>query len=188
MAMRIFIAVDLPDQVRERIAEIAANFDRSGVKLVKPELVHVTMKFLGEVEERVVKEICTALSGVASQPFKAQIGGVGAFPKPSYIRVIWLGASGSFDLLHSEVDRILGSFGFAPDDDFVAHATIARVKRVSRETRIELGVEVSKLAETMLGEFTVDSLSVKSSTLTPEGPIYKTVCEIPLKGTERYDR
>jgi len=185
VVMRIFIAVDLPDQVRAGIAEVAASFDCSGVKLVKPELVHITMKFLGEVEGRLVKELCTALSHVTSQPFEARIGGVCVFPKPGYIRVIWLGASGNFDLLHSEVDRILESFGFAPDDDFVAHATIARVKRVSRETRMELGSEVLKLAETQTSEsFRVGSLCVKSSTLTPQGPIYKTVCEIPLKEIE----
>ncbi len=179
--MRTFVAVDLPDKMREKIGEVAANFNRTGVKLVKPELVHVTIKFLGEVEERVVKEICTALSQVTTQPFDARLKGVGVFPKPSHIRVIWLGVTGNFDPLHSEVEKILEPFGFAPEDTFVAHATIARVKRVSRETRIELGAEASKLAETIIGEFTVDSISVKKSTLTPQGPIYNTVCKIPLK-------
>jgi len=178
--MRTFIAVDFPASFVESIEDVESNFDLSGIKLVKPELVHITMKFLGEVDESKVSEICTALSQVSCQPFEAELGGVGVFPKPDRIRVIWLGAKGNFDALQREVDEILSGLGFASSNDFTAHATIARAKRIDRKKREQLKEKVSSLADITLGSFTVDSLKVKKSTLTAEGPIYETVCEILL--------
>ncbi|CAD6492523.1 MAG: RNA 2',3'-cyclic phosphodiesterase [Candidatus Argoarchaeum ethanivorans] len=181
--MRAFIAVDFPASFAESIEDVESNFDFPGIKLVRPELVHITMKFLGEVDESGVSRICTALSQVSFSPFEAELLGVGVFPKPDRIKVIWLGVKGNFDALQREVDKVLSGFGFASSNDFTAHATIARVKRIDSKKERQLKEKVSSLADITLGSFTVDSLRVKKSTLTAKGPIYETVCEILLNCT-----
>ena len=151
----------------------------SGIKLVNPGLVHITLKFLGNIDEDKIGPIVSALSQVECKPFAARIKGVGVFPKPAYIKVIWLGAEGSFDKLHNEVERVLSPFKFEKDNNFSPHATLARVKQV-RE-KVALLETINKLGDVDLGSIQVESIVLKKSTLTPEGPIYETLKEIKFK-------
>ncbi|MCX8207320.1 MAG: RNA 2',3'-cyclic phosphodiesterase [Methanothrix sp.] len=172
--MRCFVAVDLPDEMKREIPAIQQAFAMNGLKLVDPDLVHITLKFLGEVPDSRVAEIVDALNRVSFSPFHAHIRGVGAFPGRS-IRVIWLGASGPFEDLARAVDTALEPFGFERDKKFSAHATLARVKDPSL-SRI-IGERISGISEIDLGEFVVDRFVLKKSTLTPRGPIYEDVAE-----------
>lgn len=172
--MRCFVAVDLPAEIKREIPAIQQAFAMNGLKLVEPELVHITLKFLGEVPERRVAEIVNSLNRVSFSPFQARIRGVGAFPGRS-IRVIWLGASGPFEDLARAVDSALEPFGFERDKKFSAHATLARVKDPAL-SRILLE-RISGISDTDLGEFTVDRFVLKKSTLTPRGPIYEDIAE-----------
>ncbi|MDL5501625.1 MAG: RNA 2',3'-cyclic phosphodiesterase, partial [Candidatus Methanoperedens sp.] len=97
-----------------------------GIKLVEPEQVHITLKFLGDIKENDVESILSALSQVNCRQFEAKIKGLGVFPKPAYVKVIWLGAEGNFDILHDEVERVLSLFEFEKDHNFSPHATLAR--------------------------------------------------------------
>lgn len=172
--MRCFVAVDLPEEIKREIPPIQQAFAMNGLKLVDPELVHITLKFLGEVPESRVAEIVDALARVRFSPFRARIRGVGAFPGRS-IRVIWLGATGPFEDLARVVDTALEPFGFERDKKFSAHATLARVKEPAL-SRI-LAERISGISEIDLGEFTVERFVLKKSTLTPRGPIYEDVAE-----------
>jgi 2'-5' RNA ligase len=179
--MRTFIAVDLPESLKETIEDVESGFELQGVKLVEPELLHVTIKFLGEVDASAVSSICKALSQIRCKPFEATIEGIGTFPKPDYIKIIWLGVTGNFEVLHQKVEDALASFGFKPDNNFVAHITLARIKKIDRRRRDRLKESLSSVANIRIGSFTVDMLKLKKSTLTPQGPLYETLCEIPLK-------
>lgn len=179
--MRIFISVDLPESLQRPIEDIESKINTPGIKLVMPELVHITIKFLGEVEAPKVSEICTALSQITCPPFEACIQDIGVFPKPEHIKVIWLGAKGNFTTLHQQVNSTLTTLGFPPDTEFIPHATIARVKKINHKTRRQLTEKLTSIQHTRPMSFTVNSLRVKKSTLTPQGPIYETICEIPLK-------
>ncbi|MHC1599723.1 MAG: RNA 2',3'-cyclic phosphodiesterase, partial [Candidatus Methanospirareceae archaeon] len=103
--IRTFIAVDLPDSFIETIAEIQQEL-KGNIKLVDAKQVHITMKFLGDVPEKKIPKIEDALSGINSEPFTARVKGVGAFPKPSYARVIYIGAdpAETFTKLYAEVE------------------------------------------------------------------------------------
>jgi 2'-5' RNA ligase len=177
--IRTFIAVELPERFIPEIERIESVLKAPGIKLVEPKLVHITLKFLGDITEDKVEQIVSALSGINCEPFEARIRGVGVFPKPSYIRVIWLGSEGNFDTLHKEAERVLSPFKFEKDRNFSPHATLARVKMPGEKS--ELLEKIKKLEKLDLGTMKVDSISLKKSTLTPNGPIYETLREINLK-------
>ena len=176
--IRTFIAVELPERFVPEIEKIESILDTPGIKLVEPKQVHITMKFLGDIPEDKVEPIASALSQVNCKPFEAKIKGVGVFPKPAYIKVIWLGAEGNFETLHSEVERVLALFNFEKDDKFSPHATLARVKALKEKAA--LLEKIKKLENVDLGTMNVESLTLKKSTLTPQGPIYETLREIKL--------
>jgi len=177
--IRTFIAVELPERFLAEIEKIEMSFNLPGIKLVEPKLVHITLKFLGDIPENNVEAVASALSQVNCKPFEARIKGVGVFPKPAYIKVIWLGAHGNFEALHSEVERVLLPFKFGKDHQFSPHATIARVKQIRDKSNVL--ENISRMQDIDLGTMMVDSISLKKSTLTPEGPIYETLREINLQ-------
>ncbi|MFZ2411101.1 MAG: RNA 2',3'-cyclic phosphodiesterase [Candidatus Methanoperedens sp.] len=176
--IRTFIAVELPERFVPEILRIESMLDTPGIKLVEPKQVHITLKFLGDIPEDRVEPIASALSQVNCKPFEARIKGVGVFPKPAYIKVIWLGAEGNFEALHSEVERVLAPFKLEKDHLFSPHATLARVKML--RDKGALLEKIKKLENVDLGVLNVDSLTLKKSILTPQGPIYETLREIKL--------
>jgi len=178
--IRSFIAVELPEKFIHEIEGIGSMIKIPGVKLVEPGLVHITMKFLGNINEDKVEPMASAMSEIKCKPFEARIKGLGVFPKPSYVRVVWLGAHGDFDTLYREVERVLSPFRFEKEGDFTPHATLARVKQPVN--RIELMEKIKNIGDADLGTFNVSSISLKKSTLAPRGPIYETLKEIKLRG------
>lgn len=127
----------------------------------------------------ILNPLFSALSQVNCRPFEATIKGMGVFPKPAYIKVVWLGAEGNFDILHNEVERVLSPFKFEKDHHFSPHATLARVKQL-RDKASLLG-NLEKLEQIDLGTMKVGSIFLKKSTLRPQGPLYETLAEIKLK-------
>src|SRR5665648_79552 len=181
MMIRAFVAVDIPVEFAGAIVEIQEKFAPYNLKFVKPGIMHITLKFLGGIDERAIDKICKALSTISCESFDAEIKGVGVFPKPDHITVIWLGMEGNFDALSREVDDVLKPLGFGMEKRrFTAHATLARVKHMTKDKRIMLTETVELLKYTKIGIMHISSIQLKKSTLTPQGPIYETLCEIPL--------
>lgn len=179
--IRTFIAVDLPEQFRENIKRIQENFKDFGITLANPELVHITMKFLGDISEDQVTPIGNALEQVQCKPFEAELKNVGVFPNLNYIRVIWIGAEGNFKELYQDIESVLAPFKFGkPNEKFTAHATLARVKRISKNNRELLVNKIKSLSDIKIGTMCVDTIKLKKSTLTPKGPIYETLKEVKL--------
>lgn len=177
--IRTFIAVELPERLIPEIERISKRLKTPGIKLVDPKLVHITLKFLGDITEDQIEPIASCLSGINCRSFEAKIKGLGVFPKPDYIKVIWLGAEGDFSTLHKEVESLLSPFNFKKDRDFTPHATLARVKQL-KEKKVLLE-KISELKNADLGVVNIESIAFKKSTLTPEGPVYETLREIKLK-------
>ncbi len=179
--IRCFVAVDLPAHMREEIGRLQSQIATEGLRLVKPELVHVTLKFLGDVPEGRIEKVAEALRGVQATPFAAHVRGMGAFPGKT-IRVIWLGLEGDFEELYQEVEAKLAPFGFEREArGFSPHVTIGRVSRPSAETSRKLAPKMVALSGADLGIFTVDRFLLKKSTLTRGGPIYDDLAEFPLR-------
>ena len=178
--IRSFVAVDLPAGMREDIARIQREIATGGLRLVKPELVHVTLKFLGNVPEEQISEITEALRGIRSSPFDASLKGMGAFPGKS-IRVVWLGLEGKFLELYQAVENVLVPFGFEREKrGFSPHVTLGRVKNPSLDVSRQISRKISQIGDIDLGSFRVDHFLLKKSTLTSGGPIYEDLAEFPL--------
>jgi len=180
-SIRCFVAVDLPTAMRDQIAAMQNEIDVIGVKLVDPNLIHLTLKFLGDVPLNKVDVVEEALQKIEVPAFSAQVKGIGVFPGRS-IRVIWIGALGQFAELHQQVDDALSPLGFERDNrKFSAHATIARVKRPNSEINQILASRLLPMKKVDLGDFLVDRFLLKKSTLTPQGPIYDDIATFNLR-------
>lgn len=181
--VRSFVAVDMPSSMRTGIEGIQKEIATEGLRLVRPELVHVTLKFLGDVPENRIDKLSEALRSISMAPFTAQVKGIGAFPGRS-IRVVWLGLEGNFEELYQKVEDALAPLGFERDArGFTPHVTLGRVGRPSTEVTRRLSPKIAALAGTDLGSFTVDKFLLKKSTLTSGGPIYDDLAKFPLRNT-----
>jgi 2'-5' RNA ligase len=166
--------------MREEIGRLQSRIATDGLRLVKPELVHVTIKFLGELPEEKVGHVTEALGRVRFAPFPVRVLGMGAFPGRA-VRVVWLGLTGNFQELYLNVEQALKHLGFAPEArGFSPHVTLARVARPNEEMNRQLGDRIADFSSSDLGSFTVDRFYLKKSTLTPGGPIYEDLAGFPL--------
>lgn len=183
--MRLFVSVDV-DELHEELAAIQDSFaDAAGLRFTDPEQAHVTLKFLGETDERRLPELtdhierAVADSGVRS--FRARLGGLGVFPSMEFISVVWVGVeegSRQFDRLHEAIEERTTAMGFDPEDQpFRPHVTLARMDHAESKDLVR---EVVSEADPTAGWVTVDSIRLTESTLTPEGPVYTTVKRFEL--------
>ncbi len=184
--IRAFVAVDVegPELV-SRIRKIQDSLLETGseLRLVKPENLHFTVKFLDRIDDGLVGEIEKALRDLELCKFSINIAGIGAFPSHRRPRVIWLGVregEKEFISLMRMADDAISKLGFQREHrEPTAHLTIARVKRIrSIEAIRKL---FSALADVEIGRMVVDHIRIKKSTLTPKGPIYETLVDIELK-------
>lgn len=181
--IRSFIAFDIDDeQIIKRFSEAQQMLVRTGadLKLVKPENIHVTMRFLGNINLPMVDSIHEAMQKVSFSPFDVEIRGLGAFPKLQYARVIWAGIRKGAEQLSNISDQLeprLRELGFRPDPKgFSPHLTIARVK--SGRNKSELIRCVKDSVDYEFGVVKAECLRLKRSVLTPKGPIYSTLREV----------
>lgn len=179
--IRTFIAVELDPSFIEKIRQIQEKFSEFNLKLVNPEIVHITLKFLGDIKESMVAPISASLDSVMCEPFEAKVEGIGVFPKPSNPKVLWIGATGNFEALHNEVETVLKPFKFKEDErGFTAHATLARVKSLNKDQKDVFINTLNELKNIEFGSMQVNKIFLKKSTLTPDGPIYETLHTVYL--------
>jgi 2'-5' RNA ligase len=180
--IRTFIAVNLDPAIKARIGVAEEDFRIKGVRPVDPELIHVTLKFLGNVEEGRIDEIADALEKVKVAPFTARIGSIGGFPNARSPRVIWIGAepAESFVDLNRQVEDRLADIGFEREGRFNAHVTIGRVKFPDPEQKQRLPGLFEKYKDFEAGSMKVDRIHVMQSRLSPKGPKYEALREIML--------
>ncbi len=183
MTFRAFIAADI--EPNDALVGLLTELRRSGgdLKVVRPELLHVTLRFLGDTEEssagRIMEIVQEAVRGTA--PFKVRLVGMGAFPSMSNIRVVWVGMEdgGVMSDIARRLDGPLEGIGFARDQKgFKAHLTIAR----ARGSRGMAAVQtlLRERAATDFGTYEVGTVKLKKSVLGPQGPTYSDVGEAPL--------
>lgn len=181
--MRLFLEIPLPDGLKDRAVALAEQFrPLVDAAFVKKDNMHLTLKFLGDVPENKIPAIKDALSKISSPPFELDISGVGTFPAPYSVRVLWFGAGkGGKDFveLQKKLDMELAPLKFPPEKSYVPHLTFARVKKVLDKDKLRELVEHNHNTYN-LGAFAVSSFRLMRSTLTPNGPEYETVAEFNL--------
>ena len=169
--MRLFIAIDIPEEIKNQIKEIKEQIKIDGkANFIDAEKIHLTLKFLGDVPDSQAEEIKQSLSKISFEPFEAITSELGVFPNENRIRVIWLGLKNHehLKLLKQEIDKALPDF--KDDHDFHAHLTIARVKFLNNKQEL---LEQIKKIKIQPKTFKITNFKLYKSTLTPEGPIYE---------------
>jgi len=174
--MRLFVAVDIDDNLRKNMTpllKLLSSF--KGIKAVEPENLHITLKFLGEVDEIKLEKVKNELDKIEFSPFEIKFKGIGFFPNPNYMRVIWIGVEGDgiYDLA-DKIEKSMKRVGFKKDKEFKAHLTVGRVKRIDQNSKSRLLKELEGY-DVEYGKMTVKNFRLKRSTLTPKGPIYDDV-------------
>ena len=181
--IRSFIAIDI--KYNENINSLIKEIKKSGiiVKLVEPENIHITLKFLGDISQNKILDIekIIKISIEDIKPFKFNLEGVGVFPNHNYIKIIWIGIKNSEIL--EEISKILNDkiTKIIPDkkhQKFIPHITIGRVKSAkNKEKLLEL---VDKYKNYKFADVTVDSIKLKKSELTSKGPIYSDLIQVKI--------
>ncbi|MFQ5442902.1 MAG: RNA 2',3'-cyclic phosphodiesterase [Thermodesulfobacteriota bacterium] len=193
-AIRLFVAVKLPEKLLEMIGSLQAGLKRGfnfkRVSWARPAGIHLTLKFLGAVDESRIDEITGALQEAAahSSPFTLETCAVSGFPNISSPRVLWLGIKESTGLmeLQKAVDGSLAAIGFERDSrPFRPHLTIARIR--SPEERRPLGALAIKLERDIFIEFRVDSFILFRSRLTPGGAVHSVIKRFEVAGGDSID-
>lgn len=193
--IRAFVAVDLPEELRIRLGELidrlSARIGRGTVRWVRPQGIHLTLKFLGDVGAARTEEIAGAVRSVTERhrPFQVEVGGVGCFPGPGRPRVLWVGVkepAGALAKLQGEVEAGLAALGFPREDrPFSPHLTLARVRReASPVEAAKAGAFVAGLPSEILGEVEVGRVTLFRSELRPAGPVYTALAVANLGATD----
>ena len=175
--MRAFIAVELDDGVRGKIADIQENLRKADadIKWVKPSQIHITLRFFKDISDKkvraITKDLPSFLAGLSS--FDIDITQVGAFPKIKHPRVLWLGINNEDQLkdLAVRVENGLCRLGFPKEERaFSAHITLGRVRSPKNLTRLSEALK-HYCVPTGLTQ-TIQHVTFFQSTLTSEGPVY----------------
>lgn len=186
--MRTFLAVEVSPAIRSRLVEMQEALARSAedVKWVEEENLHVTLLFLGEVDERDVLDVCRAVGATCAElpAFTLSVEGVSCFGNPRRARTLWAGVStGTAELvaLHAALEAKLEELGCYRREEraFTPHLTLGRVK--GERTNERLAEALTKHAEWHGGECEVRAVLVMSSQLTPQGPVYSVLSTAKLR-------
>lgn len=183
MKLRSFIAVELPDQIKTALAsvqqDLKAQAPPRAVRWTRPESIHLTLQFLGDVAAEQVEPIAAALQRVCADqsPFSFQLRGLGVFPNPRRPRVVWLGVvepSGTLRTLQQGVARALEPLGFKPEERaFTPHLTLGRAaQHASRGELAQLGELITRSQIVTVGQVLVEHITLMKSDLRPDGAVY----------------
>ncbi len=193
--LRAFLALDPPEEVLGEIASIQnrlRNLIQGYIRWVRPEGIHLTLKFFGELSGDDVANIATVVGKAVEKeaPFSLAIGGAGVFPDPHRPRVLWLGMSGDVERLRvfqKGLEQALVRIGFACEErPFRPHLTLGRIRTSKGLTGLTRVLE--KGEEYTAGQFIASGLSLIQSELTPGGAMYTKLRWFPFSGENGKDR
>lgn len=190
--MRAFFCLEIPKRIQNEMAKLSEEISQPAyVKWVNSENLHITLKFLGEIEsgqlpkiKETAHEVTTQLSG-----FDMNIDKLGSFPSQSYPKVVWLGSSSEPKKIHRLHDRLetdLENMGFSREDrDYVPHVTLGRTKEKNDRKIKDFGKKIGSFSMDKCWNVKVDELTLMKSDLRRSGPVYTPVVKLPLNGESK---
>jgi len=189
--IRAFIAISLPESVLQAMGQAQETLRRlgHGIRWVRKEGIHLTLKFLGDVDVDRVENIHMAMERASNgtSPFVLTGEGIGVFPDLRRARVIWIGLTGDLQVLfalQANLESQLKNLGFPKEKrPFKGHLTLGRIK--GRVGATELREAVEGLANFQTDAFTVQSVALFQSTLRPQGAIYTRLAEVSFGSGKR---
>ncbi|MBR1367977.1 hypothetical protein RJ53_00100 [Methanocalculus chunghsingensis] len=181
--VRLFIAIDITDSCRDALSSLQNPLIgmKGRLAIVDPSLLHITLKFLGEVPGDRITSIISALKTIRSPSYEVDIRGI-ASNNPRRPRVIWTEVrdGGRSAQLAGMIESVLEPLGFPSETrPFRPHITLARVKEFHPDLPGQLR-EISSSESSGCASMPVSSFLLKKSTLTPRGPVYETLAEVTL--------
>ncbi|MEQ8193863.1 MAG: RNA 2',3'-cyclic phosphodiesterase [Rhodospirillales bacterium] len=177
--MRLFIGLALPREVRLALA--AVQYGLPGARWVKPESLHLTLRFLGDVDRGQAEDVDAALSDIVAPSFDLEFSGLGCFEGKDRVRALWTPAVKSCDLKHlqEKIESAVVRAGFEPERrKFKPHVTLARFKNGSSTERVGMFLENHNTLHA--GPFTIGHFTLFRSHLGREGSVYEPLVEYPL--------
>jgi len=189
--IRTFIAIELNDALHHALGEVQHRLQREPaarlIRWVAPSSIHITLKFLGDVEANQLPALHDALVKACEDtpPFVLTLAGLGAFPNTKRPNNLWVGATGQVEVaaqLAQKIDAACTTLGFPRETrPFTTHLTLGRVKKdVSPSERASIGAMVEAMRVNALGDLRVDHVSVMKSELRPSGSVYTRLYAIEL--------
>jgi len=187
-SLRVFLGVELSSELRQKLADLQNQLRNTlpSVNWVRPESIHLTLKFLGDVAPAMVEQLLTALEPFrkSQAPITEEIQGLGVFPHIRRPRILWIGCTGNIPSLLNLVSQIEGALeplGFPPENKpYHPHLTLARIKHDNSKVG---GVLIhSALLEQPrnMGVLRIDRITLFRSELSPHGAEYNSLWEVPL--------
>ncbi|WP_428326072.1 RNA 2',3'-cyclic phosphodiesterase [Nitrosopumilus sp.] len=176
--MRTFVAVEISnDDVKNAVKNFQNNL-KIDAKSIDAGQLHFTLQFLGEISDEVVQNVIESLQTIKFSEFRIKLKGVGAFPKPKFPRVVWIGTDeeGGRNLIElaKKVQNVLKPLGLVSDKPFKPHITIFRIKKKIGDITKELDEQ----RHVDFGIQKISSIKLKKSELTSSGPIYSNLEEV----------
>ncbi len=189
--VRSFIAIELPDELKQGLTQLEAQLKMSKqpwVKWVDPYSIHLTLKFLGSIAVDRISEITGAMEEATQgiSPFHLEVKDLGVFPNLRRVQVVWVGISGEVDKLsqlQQHLESNLARLGFAPETrPFTPHLTLARLRnQASLDERQRFGQLVASTKFESAHTIEVDAINLMRSQLTREGAIYSRISSVRLR-------
>jgi len=183
---RTFLAINFPKELKERLVKLQKELSQylPNVRWVAADNLHLTLVFLGAINDLERNKVGQVTQEVLkdTEPFLLQVKGLGVFPEPKRVKVLWAGVFGNsaLKLLNHLLFRKLTQAGFKVDErEFTAHITLGRMK--AKPNREIISFLLDKYKEVRFGAFEVFSVEIMESQLQRSGPIYKVVEKIELK-------
>jgi 2'-5' RNA ligase len=192
-SIRAFVAIELDADVLRRVESlqerIRADLPPGLIRWVRPEGIHLTLKFLGDTQGNRIEAVAQAMQDACTPiaPFTLSIGGLGVFPDPRRPRVLWLGMdepTGTLNQLQGQVEQALSPLGFPSERRrFTPHLTLGRVKRGRKPAELEALGQYATRAKVRVGEMEVRCVYLMRSDLRPTGAVYTELATAPFAGT-----
>lgn len=180
--IRLFVGLELPEIAKTQLMLLSRGI--KGARWQTPEQMHLTLKFVGEVEEPVLVDVADVLAGIHAPDFDLAIKGVGYFGKAHMARILWAGIAPNPELkeLHERIEFALQTCGIAPETRrFTPHVTLARVHGAKATDVEEFAARYSEL---QLASFPVSHFSLFESNLGNSGAHYTVLDRFSLSHTE----
>jgi len=190
--LRLFVAIAVPEEIKARLAglqrELRERLGRSSISWTRPEILHLTLRFLGDIPSHRLEDLTGALAAAAAPqaPLILAVAGLGCFPNTRRPRILWAGIRDETGKLAELTRRIAGatdSYSSQPAEErFTGHLTLARIRHAGGDGSSTIDRFIRETAARAVGSWRAETVELVRSERHPAGSRYTTLARLPLTG------